>query len=528
MLAAALLASRPAGAARLAVLEFKGEDLAPKALSYLSRKVRGEALKHLPAGWEVMTRDNMLVLIDAAAGQCVKEGECEVETGRHIGADLVVSGEVVKLGSKLRLTMNAYDTASGRLLRTAEAASADVDGLIERLPGACRTLFGGSRTARPARRPSDQRFGEQPAGTWELPVRPEHTVRFETIPPGASVYVDDVYLCETPCSRAVGEGRRRLLMKRPRYEPADEPLEVQQDETVERELRPVFGWLTARSEPSGLAVHVDGKAVGTTPLVRHEVDPGRHEVLVTDPRYYDSGMRVEVARAEEKTVEVTLTPRQGGLRVRLVDGRGNDHSLPVTLDGGVVGNTPWVGKVLIGRHVVSAGGVAQEVVVEEREVETVALTISAAMHSPGNRERSAASRPARAEAAPTVAHPNACYFELGGAGLLAVGYDRVLSPSLTVGAGLYPAPWIVLGVSPSVRWYPWPGGHHRLLLEAGVLVLFDGLEEADDLRLVNAFVGYEYRHRFLFRLKAGGLAMPWQEPEYPVLPMAGLTFGYAF
>ncbi len=110
----ALLAGIPsASAERLAVLEIKGADLEPKALAYLSRRVRGEALKHLPAGWEVMTRDNMLVLIDAAQGQCVKEGECEVETGRHIGADVVVAGEVVRLAGRLRLTLHAYETRGG-------------------------------------------------------------------------------------------------------------------------------------------------------------------------------------------------------------------------------------------------------------------------------------------------------------------------------------------------------------------------------------------------------------------------------
>ena len=137
----AYLPATPVHAKRLAVLEFKGEDLEPKSLAYLGRRVRGEALKHLPAGWEVMTRDNMLVLIDTAQGQCVKEGECDVETGRHIGADLVVSGEVVRFGGQIRLTMNSYDTASGRLVRSAEAAGPDERQLGESLLAACRSLF---------------------------------------------------------------------------------------------------------------------------------------------------------------------------------------------------------------------------------------------------------------------------------------------------------------------------------------------------------------------------------------------------
>ncbi len=143
VLLASTLAPAPAPAARLAVLELRGTAVSPDGLAYLGRRIRGQALRQLPSDWEVMTRENMLVLIDAANGECMREGECEVETGRNIGADLVVSGEVVRFGGALRVTMALYDTHSGRLRRTAEAAARDESGLVSALPRACGELLAG-------------------------------------------------------------------------------------------------------------------------------------------------------------------------------------------------------------------------------------------------------------------------------------------------------------------------------------------------------------------------------------------------
>jgi len=86
-------------AKRLAVLEFGGTGLDEEGRRYVSRVVRGEALKHQPDGWQVMDRQNMLVLLEAHAGACLREGRCDVETFQNIGADLGVAGEVVRLGA---------------------------------------------------------------------------------------------------------------------------------------------------------------------------------------------------------------------------------------------------------------------------------------------------------------------------------------------------------------------------------------------------------------------------------------------
>jgi hypothetical protein len=52
-----------------------------------------------------------------------------VDTGRRLSADLVVSGELLRIGSNFKLNMRLHDTASGWLLSAAVASGKTVDEL---------------------------------------------------------------------------------------------------------------------------------------------------------------------------------------------------------------------------------------------------------------------------------------------------------------------------------------------------------------------------------------------------------------
>jgi uncharacterized protein YbgA (DUF1722 family) len=71
------------------------------------------------------------------------EGECEVDTGRRIGADAIVSGEVLKVGTRYKLTLRLHETHEGRLLGAAVASGKSIDELDESTNTAVVELFGG-------------------------------------------------------------------------------------------------------------------------------------------------------------------------------------------------------------------------------------------------------------------------------------------------------------------------------------------------------------------------------------------------
>ena len=143
---ALLVPGRALAQQRVAVLEFAGDgSIEDNGLAFLADMVRESALKYLgSAGYEVMTRENMLVLMEMNTddlGAC--EGECEVETGRMIGAHLVVAGSQVKFGSSFELVLRTYETETGRLTGSETVSAETLDALRSRLEGTCARLFGG-------------------------------------------------------------------------------------------------------------------------------------------------------------------------------------------------------------------------------------------------------------------------------------------------------------------------------------------------------------------------------------------------
>ncbi len=151
LLLAAAAASSPGPL--LAVLEFKNKlpeaDRKSVDASYFSDVVRAAALQSAPQV-RVITRENLLVLLQSSGKKMEEcEGECEVDTGRRIGADLVISGELLRVGSSLKLNLRLHDTHEGKLLSAALVSGRSVDELDEAAQRAAATLMAPLKSAAP-------------------------------------------------------------------------------------------------------------------------------------------------------------------------------------------------------------------------------------------------------------------------------------------------------------------------------------------------------------------------------------------
>src|SRR5438270_463147 len=123
------------------VLRSSARELGADNVRYFADVVRGATLKVSP-GLDVMTRENLLVLLQANGKDVAScEGECEVDTGRRIGADAVISGEVLKVGTRYKISLKLHDTHDGRLLSTGVASGKTVDELDEALQTAATALL---------------------------------------------------------------------------------------------------------------------------------------------------------------------------------------------------------------------------------------------------------------------------------------------------------------------------------------------------------------------------------------------------
>ena len=142
-LTAILLNGKPAFAETmsLAVLEFGGIGVDDEDLLSLSDQVRYAAIHLLPKNkYSIYTRENLTQILSDNEVECV-EGQCEVETGRNIGADYIISGNVLRRGSELKLVLKFHDTSSAKLMAIEQVTSGSTRGLIKRTPSLSRKLM---------------------------------------------------------------------------------------------------------------------------------------------------------------------------------------------------------------------------------------------------------------------------------------------------------------------------------------------------------------------------------------------------
>jgi len=141
----ALNPSQVLAAESVAVLELVGDGTIDQAkLTLLTDKVRTELVGVLDGGtWQLMSAAAMDEALAAQAAESeTGTASGEVEIGRVLGVQRVVSGTAVQFGTRFTVLLNAHDVGTGTLAGSAEATSETLDGLWDALAPACGQLFG--------------------------------------------------------------------------------------------------------------------------------------------------------------------------------------------------------------------------------------------------------------------------------------------------------------------------------------------------------------------------------------------------
>jgi TolB-like protein len=376
---------------KVAVIELLNQaGVTDQEAAYLTDKVRDAASRTLDRdNFLVITRESIQELLppDMKLENC-SDAKCEVEIGRRIGADYIVTGEILKFAGELRVNLKSLHSQSAAFVGSEAAAGKSLTELERSIDAAATALFGKVMIHANVRRsgaPVTAAGGvidNTPVNRWELPPDQSMVVEFVSDPSGAVVLANNELLCQsTPCSKLLPIGPIRIAMKKERYFPRENTVTVQKNlARLEWKLTPNFGWLSVRSTPPALTVLVNGKVQGNTPIDGLELDPGSYRVVVSDPRYYEKGEEIVLQPGQRKTIDVEMVPREGGLRVTAKDKAGNDLKGKVILDGTEIGAAPGVFKVVVGTHQVGVstdvGSWADTVVVKEGLTENVVAEVT--------------------------------------------------------------------------------------------------------------------------------------------------------
>jgi hypothetical protein len=128
----------------LAVLDFDGSQakLSDAEVLELTEIARMEALDRVGSHYDIITRENLIDLLKSHGKTLEKcQGECETETGRLIGADVVVSGAVRQVFGEYRFALKAHSTNPPRVLAIQKSSTKEKGELPTLIGVAVRKLL---------------------------------------------------------------------------------------------------------------------------------------------------------------------------------------------------------------------------------------------------------------------------------------------------------------------------------------------------------------------------------------------------
>jgi len=180
ILALLLAAITAYSANTLAVLEIipksEIESISIAEMRHLTDELRKQAVLALPnEGYAVLTRDNIFALLppDEEEARCLAES-CAVDIGRAIGAEYISQGSLGKFGNEYSVSIELYETMSGKLLGSIVMESPDVKGLLTAIREQAPALFARIKTIANLKI-ENQKLGNSPLSAPPLPTKKINT-----------------------------------------------------------------------------------------------------------------------------------------------------------------------------------------------------------------------------------------------------------------------------------------------------------------------------------------------------------------
>jgi outer membrane receptor for ferrienterochelin and colicins len=198
-------------------------------------------------------------------------------------------------------------------------------------------------------------------------------LRVETVPPGATVYVDRRDLGgrgQTPVVLALPAGKVDVMVDLPGYKPAQTSTVLQVGKTisVRPPLERIYGGIVVTGEPQRFELHLDG---AREPLLSGngtaKVIPGRHVVALEARGYAGQQLIIQVQPDEMAPVRFSLSPLPPPSGALIV--KSNLDGALVRIDGREAGFTPSViDNIPAGRHEVQVLSEGREPVIQQLEI----------------------------------------------------------------------------------------------------------------------------------------------------------------
>ncbi|MDP8222378.1 MAG: PEGA domain-containing protein [Candidatus Lernaella stagnicola] len=359
-----------AGDKKVAVLELVNKaGITDDEAYFLTDKVRRTASQTLPIShFTIMTSENIQEMLPPGKdlAKCT-DAACEVELGREIGAEYLITGEIIRYAGDLRVQIKVHHVPSGHFIGSEDTKAGSLEDQEGMLTASSSILMNKvlrhAGVQAPARAGGGAVFVQPtqptgPSGQAEVRVLAPTELPPPTATGPAGLYITskpagaEVYLGQTKAGTTSPAFQKvnlqtgtnvRITLKMDLYHDAifDAQLKPGITKFEGVELKPAFGSLKIESEPSGADVLIGGEKVGTTPFSDQRYPSGQYLVTVKKEWYLpQEDIQITVSDGQATTKMFALSQDFGTLEVA-----SEPTGATVTLDGKKLGTTPGSWRV---------------------------------------------------------------------------------------------------------------------------------------------------------------------------------------
>ena len=172
--------------------------------------------------------------------------------------------------------------------------------------------------------------------------------------PNATIYIDDEYAGDKEVYKSYRAGEKhswRIECELYHSESGEATIPVKEGEnvSVEKKLRPAYGYLNITSSPeNGAVVFVDGKKVGQTPYKTDKLASGDHKVRVMKETF--STVEKTFTVTDGQTTQAPMTMAANFVSVNIT----TDSESDIYVDNEKKGKGRWNGRLSDGSHSLEA------------------------------------------------------------------------------------------------------------------------------------------------------------------------------
>lgn len=372
-----------------AIIDFEGKGISQTDASALTDRLRSELFN---LGFLVMERGLMEEILQEQGFQqtgCTSD-ECVVEVGKIVGVLQMVGGSISKVGNVFSISARIVDVETAEIL---QMVTYDYEGEIGELlkvgmknvaimltkekievppvVGALGTIYITSNPSGASVWIDDvkidgvtpllverQRVGEHKINVEKgnlsaLSVEQiqanvvnrvdltlgiaKGSINVFSIPLEAVVFIDGYKVGVTPLTiDELKVGEHEIEIEKMDYVPYVEDFEVRRNEIVRIEVRlEKMSLLSVLSVPSGALVNIDEMYVGTTPIRKMKLNPGRYDIRISKVNYEKYITVVELAAGTEEEISYDLIRKTGSLDITTIP-----SSAAIFLNGKMKGKSP--------------------------------------------------------------------------------------------------------------------------------------------------------------------------------------------